>query len=439
MKKILAAMLTFLLAAVNCLCAAYAEGEEYAAEAYRVLDFGYCYKTDNVLTAAAELLPGKELYITADLEKLPQSPRFNTATLIAGLYDDGDLIGVDSQTITAAGAGEELNFREVKLRLPQDTSLCTVEAYIWTDWLDMNPLAQYSEFGSGNANIQKITISGYTAADFSPDSESGEINMPFFMGENPEIEIECEDLGTKAAASYENGVLSITATAQNGDVKNYTYTVKEPEPMCSVVLEYVTNGETVKSNLEIDPRGLENPEYVLDANGNIAAFGDKWKTNATWLYTDHPVYYAYVPDSLRGAVVFTAPRLYNAGVNSPTDYQTMVAHVTLNKSAAFYFPAWSWAYAQKNGNVTEDAASKQIVTEQLGNYNQMDKAKTAVPTGKGQNFMGDADRRWVINLIVPPGETEKTFDIYVCGSPASQNKSGWKQYGPAMFLKWIED
>lgn len=439
MKKILTAMLTTMLAMMLCLCAVYAEGGNRAAEAYKLLDFGYYYKTDTGMTSATKLVSGEELYVKASLEKLSESQGFNTATLIAGLYDDGRLIDADSQTLSAAAVGVGVTFDTVKLTLPQDISQCTVEAFIWTDWFDMNPLAQYSEFGSDNANVHKITISGYTATEFDPNSETGEINMPFFVSDTPKIEIECEDLGTKVQATYANGILSIVATAQSGTIKNYTYTVKEPTPTCSVVLEYKTNGETVQKTLEIDPRGLENPEYVLDGEGNKLAFGSKWKTNATWLYTDHPVYYAYVPDGLKGAVVFTAPRLYNATVNSPTDYKTMVAHVTLNKSATFYFPAWSWTFAKQNGAVTEDSLSGKIVTEQLGNYNQMDKAQTVVPTGKGQNFMGDADKRWAIKLVVPEGVTEKTFDIYVCGSPDSQNKATWKQYGPAMFLKWIED
>ena len=134
--------------------------------------------------------------------------------------------------------------------------------------------------------------------------------------------------------------------------------------------------------------------------------------------------------SIRSSETVTSTAELTVTVETPVP-ETSAAPTAVPTSAPVYYPAST----ALNGITSASTSVSGLKVVDLGS----NPGGTRIPHPgniTSSYIPAQIDSWYELDLIVPPGETEKTFTFNVCG--ATSGASSWRQYGPALMIQWLE-
>lgn len=379
------------------------------------------------------------------------------ATLIGVVYkgDEVDKVVMQKEQFLFPGVKKEFS---LDCQFPESSAGCDIKVFLWNSIDGLMPLGKPGRYLNYASNtLDMIYINGYEVPGFTPDVTEYTVSLPASSVGTPEIFAVATDMATKYEVAHDTEQSKIVVKAiprggknsegkdvsysnGGGEAKEYTinYDIAEPTAKVELVYDYTASGTTTKKTEEVGfaNRDLLPISWVKNDDGSYGLGTNEnaiWTNYATRIYKDTRRLYVDVPEELQGAKVVAISGAKNASANTPIDYSDMVAKLTLNKSATFYFTSTE-ANAKLSG-ATHCAIADQVKYANPTTYSDLVKLKPdTISTAVIGNFNKfGADKIYKLDLIVPEGVESKTFEIPIVGS---SNKD---QFPPILWLKWIDE
>ena len=252
-------------------------GIAFAAEGeYICSNVSFGYVSGDTWTDAQSLEAGKDLSA-----KISVSKTGNKESVVFSLivYNEDKIYDVNTATAEVDSDGTEIT---AKVSLPDDVEDCYISAFLWDNYVDMNPICNISGFPNAAVTVTGIYVDGELIEGFDPGIKTYNITVDPERHLMPYVQATTLDHGAKGTVTNPtrfpgNAELKVT----NGAGDENTYKVNFTADACVSGLDYTQNvydnvaGEIVVppiySNMQIGSKAFFLRDGVNDSRTSTIA------------------------------------------------------------------------------------------------------------------------------------------------------------------------